>query len=169
MAHQALSSIGKTVGKFLVRTWPGRAALVFMLFVSTPYLWVTPWFIHFSWPGFLTQALYVYGTGRSDTLCVTQSFPTTNDQTGKKEYQVWGRYATEKPNAKPHTFKVQDSWWRGVTRSADTFGQLTPKECFEVKLYGWRLGVLSLKPNIVAVYNSVPNPHTPQSAAPPKK
>ncbi len=134
---------------FALTTWTGRILVLFLLFVSTPYLWVTPWFIHFSWPGAITQMLYTYATGGEKMLYVTKTEATTNDQTKEKEYQVWGRWSTDNPNGSVRTFKVQDTWWRGVTRSADTYGQLTADKWFRVKYYGWRLGIFSLKPNIV--------------------
>lgn len=48
------------------------------------------------------------------------------------------------------TFKVGDSWTRGRFNSADTYGMLRPGCSYRVTHYGYRLGLISAFPNIIA-------------------
>ena len=51
------------------------------------------------------------------------------------------------------TFKNEDALFHGKFRSSDLQGKLKVGESYKVKVFGWRIGFLSMYRNIVKIIN----------------
>lgn len=79
-----------------------------------------------------------------DAVCtVTSKDRGASTDSGSSHYRIY----TEQCG----TLEDVDSWLRGKTNSADIYGRIQPGHTYRLHVAGWRLGLTSDFPNILAV------------------
>jgi len=91
---------------------------------------------------------YKYGTGRNLTIQVTdkERIVTSDGDGGTRSYYL---VFTKDNDVLINT----DSWWYLKFDSSSLQGELERGKTYTVKVYGWRIPLLSSYPNIVKVRN----------------
>lgn len=96
--------------------------------------------------GILT-AWYQLGTVQSVTFTVQdKTIKVTNDGEGNSEskYMIY---------TSSGVFENTDALFHGKWRSSDIYGQLRRKRQYTCKVYGWRIGFLSMYQNIIKCHS----------------
>ena len=93
--------------------------------------------------GLLASFGYQYGTAREVTITVTDKERIVEKgEDGGSYYLVF---------TEDDAYKNEDALFYGKFKSSSLQAQLKEGETYRVKVYGWRIGFLSMYPNIVKI------------------
>ena len=89
-------------------------------------------------------AAYQYGTVKEVQITVTEKerIVKSNGEDVESYYLVF---------CEDETFKNDDALFHGKFRSSDLQGKLKVGETYNVKVFGWRVGFLSMYRNVVKI------------------
>jgi|TARA_R110002126_G_scaffold3263_1_gene18384 hypothetical protein len=88
----------------------------------------------------VVSGAYTHGTAEEETFTVKKMERTGGD---KGKYLLW--------TTDNDVYQVADSWANLHFSASDVYGEIEKGKTYKADTYGWRFGVLSMYPNVVAV------------------